>query len=75
MSFRGDSNLFLSGSYDNTVKLWDLRSTIPLFTIGGKEEKSADKVFAVDWCHDRILYGGTNKKLVVYEEIDLSSRE
>ncbi len=79
MAFRGDSGVFLSGSYDNSVKLWDMRSTIPLFTLGaGAEEgvaKSADKVFGVAWHGDDILFGGTAKKLTAVRGVDLSSRE
>lgn len=29
----------ISGSYDNTVKLWDLRTSIPLATLVGHTEK------------------------------------
>ncbi len=85
MAFRGDSNLFLSGSYDNTAKLWDVRSTIPLFTLGegggeavgegGEGPQCADKVFGVAWCGDDILFGGTSKKLTAFSTVDLASRE
>ncbi len=77
MAFRGDSNLFLSGSYDNTAKLWDVRSTIPLFTLGegSGEGRSADKIFGVAWCGDDILYGGTSKKFTAFSTVDLTSRE
>ena len=78
LAFRGDSHVFLSGSYDNSVKLWDMRSTIPLFTLGGTAEgeaKSADKVFGVAWRGDDILYGGTSKKLTAFRGVDLASRE
>ena len=34
-----------SGSLDHTVKLWDLRAALPLFTLRGH----TDKVFGIDW--------------------------
>ena len=43
-------NLFLSGSYDGTVKMWDLRNeSRPLATLKKKDEVSDYKVFAVEW--------------------------
>jgi len=43
--------LFLSGSYDGTVKLWDLRNEeTPIATLKHKSESTEDyKVFAVEW--------------------------
>lgn len=34
-----------SGSHDGTVKVWDLRSSLPLFTL----THHTDKVLCVDW--------------------------
>src|SRR6187551_3238385 len=61
-------NLFVSGSYNNTVKVWDVRATVPLFTIGDGENKNLDpqkKIFAVNWANDDgdVVFGGTEKKL------------
>lgn len=62
----GSSHLFLSGSYDNSVKLWDVRASVPLFTVSG-EGTAADKVFDVAWNNGDldIAFGGTQKKLVI----------
>eukprot|EP01118_Nematostelium_gracile_P015489 TRINITY_DN6221_c0_g1_i1.p1 TRINITY_DN6221_c0_g1~~TRINITY_DN6221_c0_g1_i1.p1 ORF type:complete len:412 (-),score=115.34 TRINITY_DN6221_c0_g1_i1:20-1255(-) len=55
-------NLLVSGSHDNTVKVWDIRSVIPLFTLSSK-----DKILCVDWAgQDKILGGGAECKLNVW---------
>jgi WD40 repeat protein len=42
--------LFLSGAYDGTVKMWDLRNEDrPLATLKKKSENDDYKVFAVEW--------------------------
>jgi ribosome biogenesis protein YTM1 len=51
----------LSGSYDSSLKLWDIRSSrVPLFTITAHE----GKVLCLDWSLPQLLAsGGTDKKL------------
>lgn len=57
------SSLLLSASYDNTVKMWDIRSSIPLFTIAAH----SDKVLCVDWCGAEVFVsGGADRKLFVH---------
>ena len=37
-------NQFVTGSYDHSLKLWDLRSSVPLATIKGHTDKVCDWV-------------------------------
>lgn len=54
-----------SGSFDGTIKIWDDRSTVPLFTI----KKAHDgKVMAISWFAKAILAsGGTDCNLKIHE--------
>jgi len=55
-----NGGLFLSGSYDNTLKLWDMRSTVPLHTL--KSHK--DKILTVGWKDEkRMISGGADNML------------
>ncbi|KAJ3021352.1 WD repeat-containing protein 12 [Thoreauomyces humboldtii] len=58
---------FASGSYDSSVKVWDIRSTAPLYTLSGGDVKKEEKVFGVDWCGDLIFSGGEDAKLRTFE--------
>lgn len=50
-----EEHLFISGSYDNTVKLWDMRSAkAPLFDLLGHE----DKVHDCDWSNPKYMVSG-----------------
>jgi ribosome biogenesis protein YTM1 len=51
-----------SGSYDATVKVWDIRSSIPLHTMSNDDAK----VFAVDWKNQFIVSGGEDSKVHVF---------
>uniref|UniRef100_A0A7G3APY8 Ribosome biogenesis protein WDR12 homolog n=1 Tax=Lutzomyia longipalpis TaxID=7200 RepID=A0A7G3APY8_LUTLO len=50
-----EEHLFISGSYDNQVKLWDMRSPkAPLFDLSGHEEKVMD----CDWSNPKFMISG-----------------
>mmetsp|Transcript_18238 Transcript_18238/g.51079 ORF Transcript_18238/g.51079 Transcript_18238/m.51079 type:complete len:442 (-) Transcript_18238:221-1546(-) len=50
----GSPHHFVSGSYDSTVKLWDLRSAIPLATL----KSHTDKVMCTGWLGQEIILSG-----------------
>ncbi|KAL7686296.1 putative guanine nucleotide-binding protein, beta subunit [Plasmopara halstedii] len=57
-------HLFLSGGYDGTAKVWDVRSTIPLHTVSAHEGKLLD----LSWRNQHnsnvaFATGGDDKKL------------
>ncbi|OWF40688.1 ribosome biogenesis protein wdr12-like [Mizuhopecten yessoensis] len=56
---------FISGSYDNYMKMWDTRSPkVPLYNMTGHEEK----ILAVDWSIPSLmLSGGADGHLKVYQ--------
>jgi WD40 repeat protein len=62
--------LFLSGSYDGTVKLWDLRNEeTALSTMKHKDAAATDdyKVFAVEWNGaSHIISGGSDSHVSVH---------
>lgn len=62
--------MLASASHDGTVKVWDVRSTSPMYTITREDpsvEKGInDKVFAVRWAKNvGIISGGQDKKLQI----------
>lgn len=58
-----DPNLLLSASHDNSVKLWDIRSTVPLHTMQAHQ----DKALSVSWYDgERFVSGGADKQVRVH---------
>ncbi|XP_066143173.1 ribosome biogenesis protein WDR12 homolog [Euwallacea fornicatus] len=61
--------LFISGSYDSTVKMWDTRSPkAPLFNLQGHE----GQVLAVDWSNNKYLVsGGADNSVHIFKNKDV----
>ncbi|KAG6553301.1 hypothetical protein Mapa_005035 [Marchantia paleacea] len=55
----------LSASHDGTIKVWDTRAKVPLYTV----EAHKDKVLCADWWkEDCIVSGGADSKLSIMQE-------
>jgi ribosome biogenesis protein YTM1 len=55
----------LSASFDGSIKLWDVRATIPLWTMGADDATGEeDKLFCCTWIDETsIAFGGTARTL------------
>lgn len=60
-----DEHLFMSGSFDSCVKMWDTRSyKAPLYDLNGHD----GKVLAVDWTNSKYLVsGGSDNSLHIFK--------
>ncbi|KAI8388800.1 nuclear protein Ytm1p [Radiomyces spectabilis] len=56
-----------SGSYDSSIRVWDIRSKGSLYTIDAEDASKKDKMLSVDWDGERILSGGEDKKLRIFK--------
>lgn len=67
-----NDNMFASASHDGLVKVWDIRSVNPLYTIT-REEPTNCKIFDVCWDNDiGIVSGGLDKKLQINKGSNLA---
>mgnify|MGYP003362188035 CR=1 FL=1 len=68
--------MLASGSHDGTVKVWDIRSNSPMYTITRENGETKDKVFAVRWAEKvGIISGGEDKKVQINKGDDIFKRE
>ena len=60
-----DSRLFVSGSKDSTMKVWDIKTKKLMFDLPGH----ADEVYGVDWSPDglKVCSGGKDKLLKIWK--------
>jgi ribosome biogenesis protein YTM1 len=59
-----NSQLLLSASYDNSLKLWDIRSKSPLHTLPNQH---SDKIMCLEWVDDyTFVSGGADSTLKFY---------
>lgn len=57
-------HLFISGSFDTHIKVWDLRSTTPIHTLPSQHK---DKVTCLSWLdNDHFVSGGADKYIRTY---------
>jgi len=56
--------MLLSGSYDKTLILWDIRSSLPLHTLSFHTDRILCACW--DWSGERILSGGVDCKLNIW---------
>lgn len=54
-----NNELFVSGGYDGAVKMWNIGTQVPLFTIAQHDEK----IFTIDTTENEIVAAGSGQKI------------
>ncbi|KAI9505578.1 ribosome biogenesis protein ytm1 [Coemansia spiralis] len=59
--------MLASASHDSTVKVWDIRSRTPLYTVQATNDKDkGKKLLALDWHESLLLAGGESGSLRIH---------
>lgn len=59
--------ILASASHDGTIKVWDIRSTTPLYTVNPqKAEDRGKRLLALDWYNSLLLTGGESGSLNIH---------
>ncbi|ORX71182.1 WD40 repeat-like protein [Linderina pennispora] len=59
--------MLASASHDGTVKVWDIRSRTPLYTVAATDAKDkGKKLLAIDWHNELLLTGGESGSLRIH---------
>ncbi|KAJ1949695.1 ribosome biogenesis protein ytm1 [Linderina macrospora] len=59
--------MLASASHDSTVKVWDIRSRTPLYTVAPVDAKErGKKLLAIDWHSELLLTGGESGSLRIH---------
>lgn len=61
-SLKSFNNLIISGSFDRTIKFWDLRTPAPIHTINAPE-----RVYAMDVGKDSLVVATATNKIISYD--------
>lgn len=64
------NNIILTGSWDNTIKFWDLRSNQPIYTLNLES-----KIYSMDIQGDHVTAALANNQIVYYNIKDLASKK
>eukprot|EP00897_Mesotaenium_endlicherianum_P005871 jgi/Mesen1/5311/ME000264S04333 len=65
---KGSAHHLLSASHDGSIKLWDTRTKIPLYSL----DAHTDKVLCADWwSNNTVISGGADSKLAIQSPVDL----
>ncbi|KAJ2618015.1 ribosome biogenesis protein ytm1 [Coemansia sp. RSA 1365] len=63
----GSAHLLASASHDSSVKVWDIRSRTPLYTVmPAREADKGKKLLALDWHRSLLLAGGESGSLRIH---------
>ena len=57
-----NEQVFISADYSGKIKVWDLRSDFPIYTIEGESEQ---KIFDLEWVDEKRFLSGNSEGLLV----------